>query len=348
MTKTKQINLSVVFTLIASLVLMASPSMAQTATDTEMVPRLADGRPDLQGVWDYRTSTPLERPVELGDKAVLTVEEAAAYEAQVAATQVDREPPPGQVGGYNQFWLDQGTNVIEGRRTSLLVDPPNGRLPAMVAGAVRQVGSYGEDLPGERPIRYRGGGIRPESHEDRGLAERCLLGFNSGPPVIPGGYNQNIQVFQTSDYVVLFHEMVHDTRIVPMGDRPHLSDDIRQWMGDARGYWDGDTLVIETTNFTDKILSFNDSLTSGMGTGATLHLTERLRRIDADTLEYEFTVDDPATFTRSFTGMIPMRMNSEPVYEYACHEGNYGLRDILAGARAEDQATEAAALTGSR
>ena len=142
--------------------------------------------------------------------------------------------------------------------------------------------------------------------------------------------------------------MVHDTRIVPMGDRPHLSDDIRQWMGDARGYWDGDTLVIETTNFTDKILSFNDSLTSGMGTGATLHLTERLRRVDADTLEYEFTVDDPATFTRSFTGMIPMRMNSEPVYEYACHEGNYGLRDILAGTRVEDQAAEAAALTGSR
>ena len=348
MTKTKQIHLSVVFTLVASLVLMASPSMAQTAPDTEMVPRLADGRPDLQGVWDYRTSTPLERPIELGDKAVLTVEEAAAYEAQVAATQVDREPPPGQVGGYNQFWLDQGTNVIEGRRTSLLFDPPNGRLPAMVAGAVRQIGSYGEDLPGERPIRYRGGGIRPDSHEDRGLAERCLLGFNSGPPVIPGGYNQNIQVFQTSEYVVLFHEMVHDTRIVPLGDRPHLSDDIRQWMGDARGYWDGDTLVIETTNFTDKILSFNDSLTSGMGTGATLHLTERLRRVDADTLEYEFTVNDPATFTRSFTGMIPMRMNSEPVYEYACHEGNYGLRDILAGTRVEDQAAEAAALTGSR
>ena len=315
--------------------------MAQQAvSDTWTAPRTPDGHPDLQGVWDFRTITPLERPLELGDKAVLTAEEAAALET--ASIRVDRAPEPGNVGSYNRFWVDQVAEVVDGRRTSLIMDPPDGRLPPLVSGAFRQVGSYREDLPSERPIRYRGGGIRPDGPEDRGLAERCILGFNAGPPPIPGGYNQNIQVFQTSDYVVLFHEMVHDARVVALDGRPHLPDDIRQWMGDSRGYWDGDTLVIESTNFTDKVLSFNDSNTSGMGTGVTLHLTERLRRVDAGTLEYEFTVNDPATFTRPFTGMIPMKKNSQPVFEYACHEGNYGLRDILAGTRMEERSAEAA------
>ena len=173
-----------------------------------------------------------------------------------------------------------------------------------------------------------------------------MIGFNAGPPVIPGGYNENLQIFQTPDYVVVLHEMVHDARVVPLDGHPHLPEGIRQWIGEPRGYWDGDTLVIESTNFSDKTLSFNDSLTSGMGTGKTLHLTERFRRVGADTLEYEYTVNDPATFTRPFTGMIPMTKTEGPIFEYACHEGNYGLMDILAGARMEEQ--EQAAAEGAR
>ena len=307
---------------------VVTPAAAQTGSaDQSAIPRLADGRPDLGGVWDFRTITPLERPIEHADKAVLTEEEAA--ELTRSSIRVDRAPGPGEVGAYNQFWFDAGAGVIEGRRTSLLVDPPNGRLPETVPGVLRQIGSYGRDMPGERPIRYRGA---------RGWGSECL----GAPPVLPAGYNQNLQVFQSADHVVLLHEMVHDARIVSLDGRPALPESIRQWMGDSRGYWDGDTLVIESTNFSDKTLSFNDTITSGMGSGETLHLTERLRRVDANTLEYEFTVTDPATFTRSFTGMIPMKKNDEPLFEYACHEGNHGLRDILAGARVEEAAAAAA------
>ena len=322
---------------------MTSPmGWAQTASgavNQSTVPRLADGRPDLEGVWDFRSIAPLQRPEDLGDKAVLTADEAAALEQRAANASGDRPATPGNVGSYNSFWLDSAANVAEGRRTSIIVDPPDGRLPPLVPGAVRQVGSYMENwMPGERPIRYRGGGLYPEGPEDRGLAERCLVGFNSGPPVLPGGYNQNIQIFQTADYVVLLNEMVHDARIVRLDGRPHLPDTIRQWMGNSRGRWEGDTLVIESANFTDKTLSFNDSLTSGMGTGKTLRLTERLRRADADTLEYEFTVNDPATFTRPFTGIIAMKKNDERLFEFACHEGNYALKNILAGTRMKEQA----------
>ena len=303
------------------------------------VPRRADGRPDLGGVWDFRSSTPLERPAEVGDETGQEVgDETGQAEEAADETPLERGL---RIGAYNQFWSDAGTPVPEDARASLIVDPPDGRIPSLRPGALRQVGSYmEEDLESTRPIRYRGGGISPDGPEDRGLAERCLLGFNTGPPVIPGGYNENIQIFQTADYVVVFHEMVHDARIVPLDGRPHLPNSVRQWMGDPRGYWDGDTLVIESTNFSDKTMSFNDSLTSGFGTGKTLHLTERFRRINGETLEYEFTVNDPVTFTQPFTGIIPMTKNQGQVYEFACHEGNYGLIDILAGARAEEAATQ--------
>ncbi len=303
------------------------------------------GHPDLQGVWDFRTITPLERPAELAGKAVLTEEEAAAYQTLENRRQnrdlVDPEKggalyPPESQGGvvpYNEFWYDRGTTLVEGRRTSLIVDPPDGRLPARRAGALEQIGSAGEDLPESRPVRYRVGGIGADGPEDRGLGERCLLGFNSGPPLIPGAYNNNIQVFQTPTHVVIHHEMVHDARIVPLDGRPHLSEAIRQWMGDGRGRWDGDTLVVETTNFTDRTASFSPALTSALGTGATLTLTERFTRVDRDTLLYEYTVDDPTVFTRRFTAAIPMKRSELPVYEYACHEGNRGLANILAGAR---------------
>ena len=303
------------------------------------------GHPDLQGVWDFRTITPLERPAELAGKAVLTEEEAAAYQTLENRRQnrdlVDPEKggalyPPESQGGvvpYNEFWYDRGSALVEDRRTSLIVDPPDGRMPARRAGALEQIGSAGEDLPGSRPVRYRAGGIGADGPEDRGLGERCLLGFNSGPPLIPSAYNNNVQVFQTPTHVVIHHEMVHDARIVPLDGRPHLPEAIRQWMGDARGRWEGDTLVVETTNFTDKTASFLPAITSAVGTGATLTLTERFTRVDRDTLLYEYTVDDPTVFTRGFSAAIPMRRSELPVYEYACHEGNRGLANILLGAR---------------
>ena len=306
------------------------------------------GDPDLQGVWDFRTITPLERPAELVGKAVLSEEEAAEYQTLenrrqnrdlVDPTKGGALYPPESEGGvvpYNEFWYDRGATLVEDRRTSLIVDPSDGRLPARRTGALEQIGSAGEDLPGTRPVRYRAGGIGADGPEDRGLGERCLLGFNSGPPLIPGAYNNNIQLFQTPTHVIIYHEMVHDTRIVPLDGRPHLPEGVRQWMGDAQGRWDNETLVVETTNFTDKTSSFSPAITSAVGTGATLTLTERFTQVGQTTLLYEYTVDDPAVFTRSFTAAIPMQRSELPVFEYACHEGNRGLTNILAGARLAD------------
>jgi hypothetical protein len=318
------------------------PASAQTAggRQTSNVPRAPDGRPSLEGVWDFRSVVPLERPKALGNKEWLTADEAAALEKQAAAfTNAQDSRAPGDVArAYNSFWMD-GISKASPRRSSIIVDPPDGRLPPTVPGAFRQGGSYGENwTAGQRPVRYRGGGLYPSGPEDRGLAERCLVGFNAGPPLLPGGYNQNIQIFQNPGHVAILHEMVHDARVVPLDGRPHAPAGIRLWMGDGRGRWDGDTLVIESTNFTDKILSFNDSIQSGMGTGKTLHLTERFRRVDAETLEYSFTVNDPATFTRPFTGIIPLTRSHEPLFEYACHEGNYALTHMLSGARHKEEA----------
>lgn len=323
------------------LTLVATPSMGQT-------PRTADGRPDLQGVWDFRTMTPLQRPTELGEKAFLTSEEAAAQEAGVAErrarllepSEVRTEPLPAggggrAVGGYNDFWLDYGTTIVGDRRTSLIVDPPDGRLPALTAEgeSLRQVGSLMEDLPIEGLVRVRSAGTGSDYPEDRGLAERCLVGFNSGPPMMPSGYNNNMQLFQTPDAVVILNEMVHDVRIIPLDERPHLPPSVGQWAGSSIGRWDGDTLVVETTNMTDKTASFEPSATTAIGTGVTLTLTERFSRLNDETLLYEYTVDDPTIFTSAFTVAVPMRRSEEPMFEYACHEGNYGLLNILTGAR---------------
>ncbi len=325
--------------LLASFLTGAPRVAAQSAFEP---PRLVDGTPDLQGVWDFRTLTPLQRPEDAGDQAVLTAEEAAELDARsetraeeaVAPSEVREEPLPvgGDVGAYNSYWVDQGALVVDDQRTSLISDPPSGRLPELQAGVEMSVLSLGEDLPGERPVRVRAAGIGTDSYEDRGLSERCILGFNSGPPIVPAGYNQNIQIFQTSDHVVILHEMVHDARIVPLDGRAHVSEGIRQWMGDSRGYWDGDTLVVETTNFSDKTASFNPSVAMAAGSGTTLHLVERFRRAADDTLLYEFTVDDASTFTRPFTATLPMKQG-DYMFEYACHEGNYGLLNILSGAR---------------
>lgn len=323
-------------------VLAAAPNLAESQTGVNPT-RTAWGSPDLQGVWDFRTITPLERPDDLGDQAFLSAEEAASLEQeavdrneQLLTADARRTEAGGggqAVGAYNNFWFDSGTNVIDDNRTSLIVNPPDGRIPQLSPGAIEQIGSGSEDLPGTRPVRYRAGGIGADGPEDRGLGERCILGFNSGPPMIPSVYNNNMQLFQTADYVVILNEMVHDARIVPIGSRPHLPDGVRQWMGDSRGFWEGDTLVVETTNFTDKTPSFNPTILSSVGTGRTLTLTERFSLSGADTLVYEFTIDDSTTFTSPFSAIVPMAKSDQQIFEYACHEGNYGLENILAGAR---------------
>ena len=319
--------------------------VSMAGAQTFDVPRLVDGKPDLQGVWDFRTLTPLQRPEDQADRAVLTAEEAAELDAQSVAREeaafapsdVRAEPLPigGDVGAYNSYWVDQGASVVDDQRTSLIVDPPTGRLPDLQPGVEMAVLSLAEDRVGTRPVRVRAAGIGADSWEDRGLAERCLIGFNSGPPIVPAGYNQNIQIFQTSDLVVILHEMVHDARIVPLDGRGHIPASVTQWMGDARGYWDGDTLVIESRNYSEKTASFNPSVAMAAGSGSTLHLTERFSRLADDTLLYEYTVDDPVTFTRPFTVRLPMK-RGEAMFEYACHEGNYGLPNQLAGARVEE------------
>jgi hypothetical protein len=327
-------------------VLTLLPTASATAqTAAKPAPRTPDGKPDLQGFWDFRTLTPLERPASVRDKAVLTEEEARALQAQNAdrrsraAASADVRDAPREagggaraVGGYNDFWLDFGDSVVKDRRTSLIVDPPDGRLPARQAGIAYQAGSLQEDLPPQHPIRVLSTGASPDNPEDRGLSERCLVGFNSGPPMLPSGYNNHMQLVQTADYVLILNEMNHDARIIPLDRRSAPPAGLRQWAGMSRGRWEGDTLVVTTANFTDKTASFAAGVTTAIGTGTTLTLTERFRR-DGNTLVYEFTVNDPATFTRPFTAAVPMQKSDQPVFEYACHEGNYGLMSIMRGAR---------------
>ena len=312
---------------------------AQPAADGAAGARTPWGDPDLQGIWDFRTITPLERPGELAGTDVLSAEEAAVQEALTAAERVDRVPEAGDTGFYNRFWLDQGSEVVATRRTSLIVDPPDGRLPPLTAAEQRRMARRA--VTWERPIRERVAGYMPnriaDGPEDLGIAERCILGFNSGPPMIPSFYNNSMQLLQTPDHVVILNEMVHDARIIPLDGRAHLPPGLRQWMGDSRARWDGATLVVETTSFTDKTSSFSPEITSAVGSGENLRLVERFTRVDAATLMYRYTVDDPVTFVRPFTVEQPMVATDWPLIEYACHEGNYAMPNTpLAGARAED------------
>ena len=297
-------------------------ALAQPGGNAEAVPHLPWGAPDLQGVWDFRTVTPLERPEELAGKEFLTDEEAADFEEQLAATRVDRRPAEGSTGTYNQFWFDRGTSVVADRRTSLIIDPADGQIPAVTpAGRAR--------LDELRDVRER----PAHGPEDRNVAERCILGFNAGPPMEPRAYNNNVQLLQTADYVVLLNEMVHDVRVIPVDGRLPRSPRLRQWMGTSRGRWEGDTLVVETTGFYDQT-----SFSQRQGSTRDLHLVERFQRIDEGTLLYEFTVDDPTTWMRPWSVAVPMTRSEEAIYEYACHEGNYGMVNLLKGARAQDRA----------
>jgi hypothetical protein len=299
------------------------------------------GEPDLQGVWDFRTITPLERPSQFEGKEFLTDEEATALKQRTLEILNNDVRTPGSVidveRAYNHFWLDYGTELTPDQRTSLIVDPPDGRIPALTPEAVL----LARASRGKRPVRQRvvfASG--PEGPEDRGLSERCILGFNSGPPFVPMPYNNNIQIFQTPNTVALLNEMVHDVRVIPLDGRAHLAADIPQWMGDSRGHWQGSTLVVETTNFSEKN-SFSGSLAAPGAFGETYRLTERFTRVDEETLLYEFTVEDPTWWTRAWTAVIPMK-KGQAIIEYACHEGNRGMSGMLSGARAQERAAEEA------
>jgi hypothetical protein len=312
---------------VAILALVLLPAVA--SAQQKNVPRTPDGTPDLQGIWDFRTVTPLERPAEFADKAVLTEQEAADYERRIveqrnadANRERDKKTSRGTVNGteitadvalaYNDFWWDRGTRVVGSRRTSLVVDPPNGRIPPMTPAARARIEKL--EAARERPA---------EGPEDRSVAERCLLGFNAGPPMVPGGYNMNVQIVQTPTYVVIMNEMVHTARIVPLDGRAHPT--LPHWVGTSRGRWEGDTLVVETRNFKGE--------TSFRGSSPNLRLVERFSRTDAETLLYEFTATDPTTWTRPWTAQIPMRRTDDQIFEYACHEANYGMTNLLQGAR---------------
>jgi hypothetical protein len=272
------------------------------------------GDPDLQGLWDYRTMTPLQRPRDLADKDVFTPEEAAAYEQAELKSRTDYDARPTV---HAKFWLDYGTQLTNDRRTSLIVDPPDGRVPTRTDDAQARARARAEK-------RGRTDGI-----QDRSITERCVIGFNAGPPMNPGAYNNNVMLLQIPGMVVLHNEMVHEVRVIPLDGRGHLPEGIRQLRGDSRGHWEGRTLVVETTNYTDR--------TNYQGSGEHMRLLERFTRTDDATLLYEYTVEDPESFEHPWTVALPMTKTDGPLFEFACHEGNYGLTNILSAARAEER-----------
>lgn len=320
--------------ILAVLVAVVSPAtvslagQARTAVGKKGAPpRTPWGAPDLQGVWIGSTLTPMERPKELAGKQFLTAEEAATLEDKAAHNQfVDRAPAAGDPGTYNQVWFDNGIKVVPDRRTSLIVDPPDGRIP-WKPGARNAIGTTLRIGPFNRPV-------------DLDTGERCLT---DGLPMLRLGYNPNSLIVQTPDYVVILHEMFHDRRIIPLNGRPHGT--IPQWNGDIGGRWDKDTLVVETTNFFDKT-QYRWAAT-WKAPSRTMRLVERFTRVDPETLEYQFTLEDPSKFTRPWTAIIPQTTNQAArgvtagvLYEYACHEGNYAMVNVLKGARAQEKAAE--------
>ena len=308
----------------------ASAAGQPQSAATWTMPRTSWGAPDLQGIWTNATLTPMERPETLEAASVLTAEQAAEFEVQSAENlRVNDRRIPGVVGAYNQFWMDAGTTVVESLRTSLVVDPPDDRIPWSAAGRARLESDSG---------RY---GVGPfDSWVDADTGERCLT---DGLPLVPlQGYNMNTHILQAPGWVAILNEMFHEYRIVPVDGRAPVAPAIGQWLGGGNGRWEGDTLVVESTRFAGR----GHYLWRATWRAArpTLHLVERFTRVDEQTIDYEFTMTDPEMFTRPWTALVPMTtdhasrgVTSGPMYEYACHEGNYGLMNMLRGARAQEQ-----------
>jgi len=299
----------------------AQAPAGQPAAAPVPVERTPWGHPDLQGTWDYRTITPLERPRDFGDREFYTPEEIETLEGR-AGRRMDGPPEEIRPGlTHAQYWTDPGRRLAEGYRTSLIVDPPDGRIPAPT-----QAGQ-GRRGPGGQPRNAAN-----ESWLDRGNQERCIT-YGLPTASLPTLYNNNIQIVQSPGAVVIVHEMIHEARVIPLDGRPRLTDNINQWIGSSRGYWDGDTLVVETTNFSGQ--------NNYRGSTTGLHLTERYTRTGPDKLEMRLTVEDPATWDRPWTAVVPMRPTEGNLEEYACHEANYSMINLLEVARDAEKAAAA-------
>ena len=306
---------------------------SKPVTAAAAIPRLPDGRPDLQGVWDFATATPLQRPTEFADKPVLSDAEAETFLKELPNggcrfVKCDGSATGRLESAYDDAWYDAGSRLAE-NRTSLVVDPTDGRIPPLTPEAQQRLAEI-RALDRSRALLA--------GPEEATITDRCIVGFNSGPPMNPSAYNNMVQITQTSTHVVILNEMIHSARIVPLDGRPHLPASLPQWVGDARGRWEGDTLVVETTSFRrDSIL--------GPGGGTSIdprgvRLVERFTRTGADTLQYGYTMNDPRTWTRPWTVRIPMARSSDHIYEYACHEANYSMPNRLSAARAAERGAQ--------
>ena len=312
---------------------VVAPSL--TAQEQKWTQRTPDGQPDLQGYWTNSTYTPLERPKDI-TKEFFTRAEAAELAKRAAADETE-QTVPGTIADvhydFTQFGLDRNQNAMATNlRTSLIVDPPDGKLPPLTAEGRKRAAERAEEA--KRVGRW-------DSAQSNQLDDRCMIFAGMGPPMLPQSYNSNYQIVQAPGYVMILFELAHDIRIIPLDGRPHLAASVRQWIGDSRGRWEGDTLVVETTNFNGKN-PLRDS-------SEHMRVVERFTRLDADTIRYQFTIDDKSTWTKPWTAELAMQKTVGPIFEHACHEGNYGLYNTLAGARLEEKkAAEEAAKKGSK
>jgi len=308
----------------------AKPATAVKTSKTPAVPRTAEGKPDLQGFWTNATFTPLERPPELAAKEFFTEAEAAAYEKQKRLQ--DNSQSESDIHYDNRVWQDESyAKIVSNRRTSMIFDPPDGKIPPLTPAGQKHAAAVAES--GRRRNAA-------ESADSRNLAERCISWGNEGPPMIGSTYNANLQIVQTAAQVVISHEIIHGVRAIPLDGRPHLPPALRQLGGDSRGRWEGDTLVVDSANFNDQT-NFRGppgNTRQDIFSSQDLHVVERFTMTDADTIVYRFTVEDPSTWTKPWSGELVMRRFAGPIFEYACHEGNYGLANILAGARMAEKA----------
>ncbi len=314
------------------LLVLTSAAMVRASAQGRPAPR--PSRPSFDGIWNSGTATPIERPAALRDKPFFTAAEAAAFERQAAAA--NEEPPAGSAaaqrgtGTYNTFFREFGTDVVKTRRTSIVYDPPDGRIPPLTAAAAA--------VKRQRTEAQRG----LASAQDAGLQDQCLAMLTAGPPMLPYSYNSNYQFLESAVAIVIHIEMIHDARIIYMDGRPHAPAAVRKWMGDSNGRWEGQTLVVDSTNFNDGGGYYGDA-GGNFGWDRNLHLIERFSLLDADTMLYQFDVDNPTAFTRPWKGELTLSRSTAPIYEYACHEGNRSLPNMLSGYRATEKAAGAPA-----